>query len=136
METAVEKHAMDGTLKALPGKAGVSSLFKRSLQYVKGRDVQVVDTSANKVLSYIQSQKSLCSSVNKNDIINILYYTANYGNFGVNNVGNYARDISFRRLIDQTIAQDASLKVPTVAQRNTSCIKLSQCRNNDTGSIA
>ncbi len=136
LETAVEKHAMDGTLKALPGKAGVSSLFKRSLQYVKGRDVQVVDTSANKVLSYIQSQKSLCSSVNKNDIINILYYTANYGNFGVNNVGNYARDISFRRLIDQTIAQDASLKVPTVAQRNTSCIKLSQCRNNDTGSIA
>lgn len=129
LETAVEKHEMDGTLKKLPGKAGVGSLFKRSLQYVKGRDVQVVDTSANQVLSYIQSDKPLCSTMNKNDIVNILYYTANYGNFWVNNVGNYARDISFRRLIDQTIVQDASLKIPTVAERNTSCIKLSQCRD-------
>jgi hypothetical protein len=135
LETAVEKHEMDGTLKKLPGKAGVGSLFKRSLQYVKGRDVQVVDTSANQVLSYIQ-QKPLCNTINKNDIINILYYTANYGNFGVDNIGNYARDISFRRLIDQTIVQDANSKVPTVSERNTSCIKLSQCREGKTWSIA
>jgi len=80
LETAVEKHQMDGTLKKLPGKAGVSSLFKRSLQYVKGRDVQVVDTSANQVLLYIQNEQPLCSILNKNDVVNILYYTANYGN--------------------------------------------------------
>lgn len=135
LETAVEKHQMDGTLKKLPGKAGVSSLFKRSLQYVKGRDVQVVDTSANQVLLYIQNEQPLCSILNKNDVVNILYYTANYGNFWVNNVGNYTRDISFRRLIDQTITQDATLKVPTVAERNTSCIKLSQCRTSNTWSI-
>jgi len=76
---AVQKHEMDGTLQKLPGKAGVSSLFKRSLQYVKGRDMQVVDTSANNVLSTIQLQKPLCTILNKNDIINMLYYTANYG---------------------------------------------------------
>lgn len=135
LETAVEKHEMDGTLKKIPGNAGVSSLFKRSLQYVKWRDVQVVDTSANQVLSHVQATW-LCSEITKSDVINILYYTANYGNFGVNNVGNYARDISFRRLIDQTIAQDANLKVPTVAEKNTSCIKLSQCWQGNTWSIA
>lgn len=136
LETAVEKHEMDGTLKTLPGKAGVSSLFNRSLQYVKGRDVQVVDNSANQVLSYIQNKEPVCNVLNKNDIVNILYYTANYGNIGVNNVGNYSRDISFRRLIDQTIAQDTSLKVPTVIERNTSCIKLSQCLQGKTWSMA
>ena len=90
--------------------------------------MQVVDNSANQVLSYIQSEKPVCKNLNKNDIVNILYYTANYGNIGVNNVGNYSRDTSFRRLIDQTITQDVTLKIPTVAERNTSCIKLSQCR--------
>ena len=136
LDMAVQKHEMDGTLQKLPGKAGVSSLFKRSLQYVKGRDMQVVDTSANNVLSTIQLQKPLCTILNKNDIINMLYYTANYGSLWVDNVGNYSRDISFRRLIDQTIAQDEEMKTPTVSEKNASCIKLYQCWSGNTWSVS
>lgn len=135
LDMAVEKHEMDGTLQKLPGKAGVSSLFKRSLQYVKGRDIQVVDTSANNILSTIQLQKPLCTILNKTDIINMLYYTANYGAIWVDNIGNYSRDISFRRLIDQALDQD-SMKTPTVSEKNASCIKLYQCWSTNTWSVS
>lgn len=137
LQNAVEKYNTDGTLKTLPWKAGVSSLFKQSLKVVQWRDTQVVDNSVNVVLDKIVEQAPSCSTaITKADIINVLYYTDNYGSlatsipFGIGNGAIYARDASFRRIIDQTIAKDASIKVPTVQERNTSCIKITYCMNN------
>jgi hypothetical protein len=141
LEMATEKHAMDGTLQKIPGKAGVSSLFKKSLQFVKWRELNIVDTSVQWVLSHIHAQQPTCAQSNyisKSDIINILYYTASYGNiwktfipFAGNNT-SYLRDVSFRRLIDQTIAADVNIKQPTVTDKNVSCMKLIQCHTNST----
>ncbi len=139
LETAVEKNTMDGTLKKMPWQAGVSSLFKQSLQIVKGRDMQVIDTSVKAVLWNIHKNYSACEQgwyLTENDIINILYYTAWYGSLGETNIqwnnGGYIRDRSFRRMIDQLIDDNTQFKVPTVAEKNASCIKLVQCQTNNT----
>jgi hypothetical protein len=91
----------------------------------------------------IHQQRPVCGQsnyFNKTDAINILYYTAFYGNLGKsftpfagNNVG-YLRDTSFRRMIDQTIAIDINIKLPTVTDRNKSCMKLVQCQQGLSGS--
>jgi len=142
LETAVEKNTMNGTLKTLPGKAGVSSLFKRSLDIIQWRDMQVIDTSVKAVLWDIQEEYPACaqgSYLKQNDIINILYYTAWYGNIEIAdtkwNNGWYIRDRSFRRLIDQLIDQNTQFKVPTVAEKNASCVKLIQCQTNNTWGV-
>lgn len=144
LDNAVQKHVADGTLKKLPGKAWVSSLFKKSLSVVKGRDIQVIDNTLHVSLQEIYSQYPACqqsSYFTKEDLVNILYYTAGYGRLWTTFIpfaGNnaiYLADTSFRRMIDQTIAADTTLKTPTVQQRNASCIKLAQCQSGDTENI-
>lgn len=70
----------DQTLKALPGKASVSSLYKKAYTMSQQKSVQTSFDASNSIVAYFQSiaNSPVCSRVSRNDVIAVLYNTNHF----------------------------------------------------------
>lgn len=104
----------DQTLKDLPGKASVNSLYKKAYTMSQQKSVQTSFDASNSIVAYFQSiaNSPVCSRVSRNDVIAVLYNTNHF----------------FRQVVTDiadTVWQD--FVVPTKVDRANACATILAC---------